>query len=70
MGSVSVFSFLSVFCFFISELENSSEATKVQLNLKAELNKLSEELCNEARKHGIDPKQLMSGERACKLGFG
>lgn len=30
----------------------------------------AEELCIEARKHGIDPKQLMSGERACKLGFG
>ena len=28
----------------------------------------AEELCIEARKHGIDPKQLMSGERACKLG--
>ena len=28
----------------------------------------AEELCIEVRKHGIDPKQLMSGERACKLG--
>jgi hypothetical protein len=35
---------------FISELEKSSNETKIQLNLKSELDKISEEIINEAVK--------------------